>query len=131
MLIVALEQSAHCVLSDSGTVQEECAIFGVPSVTIRDVTERAETVEAGSNMLSGASPGDVLRAVRLVLDHPPRWRAPAEYLEPDVSTAVAKILLGFLQRTTLRIHARDFFDVGDVPLTSFLIDGGKLANHGA
>ena len=38
---------------------------------------------------------DVLRAVRLVLDHPPRWRAPAEYLEPDVSTAVAKILLGF------------------------------------
>ena len=92
---IALEQTAHCVLSDSGTVQEECAIFGVPSVTIRDVTERAETVEAGSNMLSGSAPEDVLRAVRLVLDHPPLWKAPAEYLQPEVSTVVAKILLGF------------------------------------
>jgi len=92
---VALEQAARCVLSDSGTVQEECAIFGVPSVTIRDVTERAETVEAGSNMLAGAGPDDLQRAVRLVLDHPPQWVAPAEYLQRDVSMTVAKIVLGF------------------------------------
>ena len=37
---IRLEQSAFCVLSDSGTVQEEACIFGVPNVTIRDVTER-------------------------------------------------------------------------------------------
>jgi UDP-N-acetylglucosamine 2-epimerase (non-hydrolysing) len=49
---VALEKQAKCVLSDSGTVQEECCIFGVPNVTLRDVTERPETVEVGSNMLS-------------------------------------------------------------------------------
>ena len=49
---VALERQA-CVLTDSGTVQEECAIFRVPSVTLRDVTERPETIEAGSNMLAG------------------------------------------------------------------------------
>ena len=42
---VALEQQAKCVLSDSGTVQEECCLFGVPNVTLRDVTERPETVE--------------------------------------------------------------------------------------
>ena len=35
---VSLEREAFCVLSDSGTVQEECAIFGVPNVTIRDGT---------------------------------------------------------------------------------------------
>jgi UDP-N-acetylglucosamine 2-epimerase (non-hydrolysing) len=92
---IALEQAARCVLSDSGTVQEECAIFGVPSVTIRDVTERAETVEAGSNMLAGADAGDLLRAVRVVLDHPAQWTAPAEYLQRDVSMTVAKIVLGF------------------------------------
>ncbi len=47
---VALEKHARAVLSDSGTVQEECAILGVPSVTVRDVTERAETVECGANI---------------------------------------------------------------------------------
>ena len=45
---VALERQAFCVLSDSGTVQEECAIFGVPNVTLRDVTERPETWSAAA-----------------------------------------------------------------------------------
>ncbi|MRR13014.1 UDP-N-acetylglucosamine 2-epimerase (non-hydrolyzing), partial [bacterium] len=40
---VRLEKEAFCVLSDSGTVQEECCIFGAPTVTMRDVTERPET----------------------------------------------------------------------------------------
>jgi UDP-N-acetylglucosamine 2-epimerase (non-hydrolysing) len=39
---VHLERNAFCVLSDSGTVQEECAIFKVPNVTLRDVTERGD-----------------------------------------------------------------------------------------
>ena len=41
------------MLTDSGTVQEECCILGVPAVTVRDTTERPETVECGSNVLSG------------------------------------------------------------------------------
>jgi len=92
---VALEQHARCVLSDSGTVQEECCIFGVPAVTIRDVTERPETVECGSNMLSGADPERILACVAAVLDGAPAWRPPSEYLVRDVSTIVAKIVLGF------------------------------------
>jgi UDP-N-acetylglucosamine 2-epimerase (non-hydrolysing) len=55
---VKLEKSALAVLTDSGTVQEECAIFGVPNITIRDVTERPETVECGSNIVSGAEDFD-------------------------------------------------------------------------
>ncbi|HSK70141.1 MAG TPA: UDP-N-acetylglucosamine 2-epimerase (non-hydrolyzing), partial [Pyrinomonadaceae bacterium] len=46
---VKLEKNALAVLTDSGTVQEECAIFGTPNVTVRDVTERPETIECGSN----------------------------------------------------------------------------------
>ena len=53
---VALERHARCVLSDSGTVQEECCIFMVPAVTIRDVTERPETIDCGSNVLVGRRP---------------------------------------------------------------------------
>lgn len=92
---VALEKQAFCVLSDSGTVQEECCIFKIPNVTIRDVTERPETIESGSNILAGAEPADILRAVRTVLLDPAAWRVPAEYLATDVSTTAAKIVLGY------------------------------------
>jgi UDP-N-acetylglucosamine 2-epimerase (non-hydrolysing) len=91
---VALEKQSHCVLTDSGTVQEECAIFRVPSVTLRDVTERPETLEAGSNMLSGVRRDDALRAVRVVLSAPPVWDPPDGYLDADVSTKVIKAVLG-------------------------------------
>ena len=94
---VHLEQRAKLVLSDSGTVQEECAIFGVPNVTLRDVTERPETLECGSSMLSGTSPEGVLRAAATALSGPPDWEAPVEYLAGNVSTTVAKIVLGHLE----------------------------------
>jgi UDP-N-acetylglucosamine 2-epimerase (non-hydrolysing) len=92
---VALERNAFCVLSDSGTVQEECCIYRIPNVTIRDVTERPETVEAGSNMLSGADPDDVARCVRTVLAARGSWSVPREYTVESVSTTVAKIVLGY------------------------------------
>lgn len=91
---VALEQQAHCVLSDSGTVQEECALFKVPSVTLRDVTERPETLEVGSNFISGAEPKAILRAVKTVLASRSQWEPPPEYLAPAVSQTVIRIILG-------------------------------------
>jgi UDP-N-acetylglucosamine 2-epimerase (non-hydrolysing) len=92
---ITLERNAFCVLSDSGTVQEECAIFGVPNVTIRDVTERPETIECGSNMLSGADSDTITQCVRVVLGQKKSWHAPQEYLEENVSSKVVKILLGY------------------------------------
>jgi UDP-N-acetylglucosamine 2-epimerase (non-hydrolysing) len=50
-----LEKNASLVLTDSGGVQEECCILGIPCVTLRDNTERPETVGVGANMLAGAS----------------------------------------------------------------------------
>jgi UDP-N-acetylglucosamine 2-epimerase (non-hydrolysing) len=93
---VRLEREARCVLTDSGTVQEECCIFRVPNVTLRDVTERAETVEAGSNILSGADPQAILDAVRIVLDTGRSWTPPPEYMVKQVSSTVAKVVLGYL-----------------------------------
>lgn len=92
---IALERNAFCVLSDSGTVQEECCIFKVANVTIRDVTERPETIECGSNMLSGAEPATLLRCVRTVLDQKADWAVPPEYLVENVSRTVVKIVLGY------------------------------------
>ena len=92
---IALERDAFCVLSDSGTVQEECCILRVPNVTIRDVTERPETVENGSNMLSGIAPDAIARCVRVVVAQEPNWVVPPEYLVENVSMTVVKIILGF------------------------------------
>lgn len=95
---VCLEKQAMCVLSDSGTVQEECCLFCVPNVTIRDVTERPETIEVGSNVLSGISPDNILHCVRTVLSQTPRWISPPEYLASNVSQTVTKIVTGYLSR---------------------------------
>lgn len=90
-----LERQACCVLTDSGTVQEECAIFDIPNVTVRDTTERAETIECGSSILSGSDPDMILQAVKVALASKREWEPPAEYLESHVSDTVAKIVLGF------------------------------------
>jgi UDP-N-acetylglucosamine 2-epimerase (non-hydrolysing) len=92
---VHLEKNALCVLTDSGTVQEECAIYRIPNVHVRDVTERAETVEGGSNMVSGADLESILLCVKTVLDQPRNWRIPPEYLVPNVSSTVVKIVVGY------------------------------------
>jgi UDP-N-acetylglucosamine 2-epimerase (non-hydrolysing) len=63
---VCLERHALCVLTDSGTVQEECSIMGVPNVTIRDVTERAETIEVGSNIIAGDSEERIVGGARRI-----------------------------------------------------------------
>jgi UDP-N-acetylglucosamine 2-epimerase (non-hydrolysing) len=92
---VRLEQEAFCLLSDSGTVQEEACIFGVPNVTIREVTERPETVECGSNYLAGSDADAVLRGVAQVVRQRGRWTVPPEYLEPSVAQTVARIVSSY------------------------------------
>jgi len=92
---VCLEQNAYCVLSDSGTVQEECCLYKIPNVTLRDVTERPETLEAGSNLIAGCEPETILRAVKTVLSQGADWDPPVEYTIQRVSRKIAKILVGF------------------------------------
>jgi UDP-N-acetylglucosamine 2-epimerase (non-hydrolysing) len=90
-----LERDAFCVLSDSGTVQEECALLCVPSVTLRDVTERPETQDCGANMLSGGDPADMLRAVQVAIAFSGHWQAPQEYLVRHVSATVVRLLTSY------------------------------------
>ncbi|MGD0954470.1 MAG: UDP-N-acetylglucosamine 2-epimerase (non-hydrolyzing) [Methanotrichaceae archaeon] len=71
-----LEANARLALTDSGGVQEEACILGVPCVTLRDNTERPETVEVGSNILVGAKSDCIIEGVRLMLDRGNGWRNP-------------------------------------------------------
>lgn len=91
---VGLEKNAFCVLTDSGTVPEECCILRVPCVTLRDVTERPEMVECGGSILAGVESENVLRAVKAVTSGECNWTPPPEYLRTNVSDTVCKIVLG-------------------------------------
>ena len=95
---VHLERKAMCTLTDSGTVQEECCIFQVPSVTLRDVTERPETFESGSSILSGCEPDMILSCVKTALGRKFEWEPPPEYLVNNVSGTVVNIILGYQLR---------------------------------
>lgn len=71
-----LESQARLALTDSGGVQEEACILGVPCVTIRDSTERPETVDAGANIVAGFQPDQIADAVNRMLSRPRTWKNP-------------------------------------------------------
>jgi len=71
-----LESNARLIFTDSGGVQEEACILGVPCVTLRDNTERPETLEVGSNILAGALPDKILSCAGLMLNKENKWSNP-------------------------------------------------------
>ena len=89
---VNLEKNALCVLTDSGTVQEECCIFHVPTVTMRDTTERPETVECGSNIISGLNSKRIFDCTEIMLNSDKNWKEPIGYKDENVSDKIIKIL---------------------------------------
>lgn len=91
---VKMEKNALCAISDSGTVQEECCLFHVPTVTIRRTTERPETVQCGSNILSGLDGDRILSSVKLMLAKKHDWELPIGYGDTDVADKVVTYILG-------------------------------------
>lgn len=71
-----LEAGAKLVLTDSGGVQEESCILGVPCVTLRDNTERPETVDVGSNVLVGIESENIVEGARKMLVKDKSWKNP-------------------------------------------------------
>ncbi len=70
---LSLQMNARLILTDSGGVQEEASILHVPCVTLRDNTERPETVAAGHNMLVGTNPQQILQGVTEMLSRNYTW----------------------------------------------------------
>ncbi len=73
---IELQRRAKLVLTDSGGVQEESCILRVPCVTLRNSTERPETLKIGSNILAEASPEDMLAKARTMLKRKRSWQNP-------------------------------------------------------
>jgi len=73
---LGLHAEAAMTLTDSGGLQEEACCLRVPCVTLRDNTERPESVEVGANILAGAEPARILAAVRTMASRPRDWPNP-------------------------------------------------------
>lgn len=71
-----LETNAKLIITDSGGLQEESCILKVPCVTLRDNTERPETLEVGSNMLVSTNPTRILEGVIAMLNKENNWANP-------------------------------------------------------
>lgn len=71
-----LEADASLILTDSGGIQEEACVLRVPCVTLRDNTERPETVDVGANQLSGTDPESIQERARTMLSEPTEWENP-------------------------------------------------------
>ena len=71
-----LEANAKLILTDSGGIQEESCILKVPCVTLRDNTERPETLDVGSNVLAGVNHNQILKSVELMINRKRNWRNP-------------------------------------------------------
>jgi UDP-N-acetylglucosamine 2-epimerase (non-hydrolysing) len=69
---LALNDRARIVLTDSGGIQEETTVLGVPCLTLRENTERPATVESGSNQVVGVDSDRILAAARSILQNPAR-----------------------------------------------------------
>jgi len=91
LAFLQLESKAKLVLTDSGGVQEETCILKVPCVTLRDNTERPETLEVGANMLAGTDPDKILEATKTMVNVKRDWVNP--FGDGTSSQKIVKILL--------------------------------------
>ena len=87
-----LEANARLVLTDSGGVQEESCILSVPCVTLRDNTERPETLEVGANVLAGSAPDRILECTRVMLNRETGWKNP--FGDGKAAERIVRIVLG-------------------------------------
>ena len=86
-----LEATAKLVLTDSGGVQEETCILKVPCVTLRDNTERPETLEVRSNVLVEVNQNKILEGVEKMRDKDANWNNP--FGDGKAGNIITKILI--------------------------------------
>ncbi|MCB6182786.1 UDP-N-acetylglucosamine 2-epimerase (non-hydrolyzing) [Leeia sp. TBRC 13508] len=96
---VCLQKNALCVLSDSGTITEESSLLNFRAITVRNVHERPEGMDAGILIMSGLDPENVLRAVDVTINMDLIRNNPSnveDYINPAASHQILKIVLSYI-----------------------------------
>jgi UDP-N-acetylglucosamine 2-epimerase (non-hydrolysing) len=98
---IKLQQNAFCVISDSGTITEEASLLDLPAITVRDIHERPEGMDAGTLVMSSMERTQLSQAVRVVRDGFGKNRrfagAVRDYEAVEVSTKVVRIVFSYIE----------------------------------
>jgi len=94
--LVHLMKHAALILTDSGGIQEEAPTFGVPTLVLRDVTERPEGVAAGTLKLVGTQTSRIVEAAKQLLDDEAEYAKMAKAVNPYGDGRAAERIVGYL-----------------------------------
>src|SRR5215471_4306400 len=87
-----LESTATVVLTDSGGLQEETTILGVPCLTLRENTERPVTITNGTNILVGPDKDRILAAFRKIMNGDWTPSGPPEYWDGRAAERIVRVI---------------------------------------
>lgn len=96
---VALQQSAYCVVSDSGTVNEEAAMLNFPAVLLRTSSERPEVLDKGNIVIGGIEAQHLIASIELVKKLQtlcPSPTPPIDYAPEMTSAKVVKLIQSYV-----------------------------------
>jgi UDP-N-acetylglucosamine 2-epimerase (non-hydrolysing) len=97
---IKLQMESLCVVSDSGTITEECSLLNLPAITIRNAHERPEGMDVGTLIMSGLKRDRVLDAVRVIISqyhrNHPVFQPVQDYEAGLVSKKILRIVLSYV-----------------------------------
>ena len=108
---IALQKTACCVISDSGTITEESSILNFPAIMIRMAHERPEGMDEGTVIMSGIERERVIEAVNIIVnqftDNPKSIRIINDYNVENVSIKVLRIILSYIDFVNRTVWKKD------------------------
>ena len=108
---IALQKTACCVISDSGTITEESSILNFPAIMIRMAHERPEGMDEGTVIMSGIERERVIEAVNIIVnqfsDNPHSTRIINDYNVENVSIKVLRIILSYIDFVNRTVWKKD------------------------
>lgn len=107
---IKLQESAYCVLSDSGTITEETSLLNLPSVMLREAHERPEGMDEGTVIMCGLEAGRVMDAISVVRSQYIRgertMRPVRDYCGGPVSKQIVRIVMSYVDYVNRTVWRR-------------------------
>ena len=97
---IKMQQNAHCVISDSGTITEESSILNFPAITIRQAHERPEGMDEGTVIMSGLKKDRILQSIEIVVSQYSEGRKVMKIVDDydvdNYSTKVVRVIISYI-----------------------------------
>ena len=98
-----LVRHADLMITDSGGIQEETTVLGIPCVTLRENTERPVTVEKGTNYLIGTDPEKIIKTIDLILSGKGKKGSVPEYWDGRAGSRIIATLVQTFQQAQNKV----------------------------